>query len=322
MGDSHVRKTGIYLPPSYDPMRSDPYPVLFFLAGWGSRSSKFLSNDSAFDRPLDQRIDTAISSGVLPPFIGVFPDGTSRLGCNQYINSPSLGMMSDHLCNELIDYIDHHFHTHRSSKFRAILGHSSGGYGALVNGFIRSDAFKFVCSSAGDSFFDLLYRSTIVGAQIEVSKAGGIEQFINDFFAHPNPGSQSRSKSEALLTLSAAPCYAPNLKASPLFGDLYFDLKTGVIIPEVFEKYLAWDPVRCVDSHKKSAQELKFVLLESGLQDEYGLHLGHRLIAEKLTRLKIPHEVVEYPGGHSGHHHRFVDRAQKLIQRMMDKSTG
>jgi enterochelin esterase-like enzyme len=315
MGDAHIRKFPVYLPPDYDHKRREPYPVVFLLAGWSGRSAKYLSQDSVFDIPLDQRLDRAIEEKTIEPVIAVFPDGTSKLGCSQYVNSPAFGNYMDYIADEIVDFIDGKYHTHRSAQFRGTMGHSSGGFGAMVHGLLRPDRFLYVCSSAGDSFSELSLLPEAKAALMAIESAGGVEKFIADIFSHPQPASLGK-KLHALMVLSLAPCYAPNLNMPPLYGDLFFDLKTGAIIEEIWEKYLKWDPVRMIDAYSSGAKKLKFLHLECGLQDEYGLQFGHRLIAEKLKKYGIPHQIDEYPGGHSGHHWRFVNRIKLMLSKM------
>lgn len=315
MGDPHLRDLPVYLPPNYDPKRKDPYPVVFLMAGWSGRSAKYLSTDSVFDTPIHQRLDKAIQSGALPPVIAVFPDGTSKLGCSQYINSPSLGNYMDYIVDEIVDFIDRKYHTHRSPDFRATLGHSSGGFGALVHGFIRPDRFAFVCSSAADSYSEVSLLPELKGALMAIESAGSVEKLISDILSHPQPSSLG-NKLGALLVLSLAPCYAPNPGKAPLYGDLFFDLKTGAMIDEVWKKFQRWDPIHLVDEYAHSAKKLKFVLLECGAHDGHGLQFGHRILAQKFENLRIPYKLVEYPGGHSGHNWRFVDRIKFLVEKM------
>jgi enterochelin esterase-like enzyme len=316
MGDAHERDLPVYLPPTYKKNRKEPYPVVFFLAGWGNKGSAYLSDDSAFGISLQARFDQAINDGRMQEFIGVFPDGTSKVGCSQYINSPAFGNYMDHLCDELTAIIDKEFHTHASADFRAIVGHSSGGFGALANGFMRPDAFKYLCSSAGDSFYELSLMPNLNNVMSELQKSGSLVRFVDEFLSHPSPKNLPRAKGEAMMTLSMAPCYAPNTGNAPLYGDLFFDIQTGKIIPEVWEKYLSWDPVRMVEKYLKNIQKLKFILLESGTQDEHGLQWGHRQLGEKLKAHGIPFSLNEYPGGHSGHHWRFETRVKTLLEKM------
>ena len=316
MGDPHVRDFPVFLPPNYDPKRNLPYPVVFILAGWGSKSSSYLSDDSAFGIPLQRRFEGSILAGKTPAFIGVFPDGSSKLGGSQYLNSPSLGYYSDYLCDELTQFIDHEFHTYKSADFRAILGHSSGGFGAILNAAQRPDRFSFVGVSSADSYFEISLMPSIRMMVEEIERAKGVAPFIQEFLEHPNPFKMPRTKTEAFMNLSLAPCYVPNVGAGPLYGDLFFNLKTGELIPEVWEKYLSWDPIHFIARHPEQMQKLKYIFLDAGKSDEYGLQLGHRRMAEKLKEMGCHFEHEEYSGGHSGFSHRFDYRVNKILNKM------
>lgn len=310
------RKLPVYLPPQYDPQRASGYPVALILSGWGSRSASYLADDSAFGISLEERFDRAILDGKIPPCIIAFPDGTTRFGGSQYLNSPALGYYSDYLCDEIVELIDSKFNTDARPERRALLGHSSGGFGAIINGVLRPDRFSFICSSAGDSYFEVSLLPMIRFVVEEIEKSRGIENFLKEYLEHPNPKSLSRTKGEAMMLLSLAPCYAPNIANAPLFGDLFFDLHSGEIIPEIWEKYLSWDPIHFIPRHSEAAQKLKFILLDAGKSDEYGLQLGHRQIAKQLMNLKIPHEISEFPGGHGGQSWRFENRLEILFKKM------
>lgn len=316
MGDPHERSFPVYLPPDYNKNRVDPYPLIYLLAGYPSRGREFLEERSIFTPALPVLLDRAIEEKKIPPVILVIPDGSSKLGCSQYLNSPAFGNYMDYIADELTSLIDETFHTHRSAAFRGIAGHSSGGFGALIMGMLRPDAFQFICSSAGDSFYELLYLPGIRFVIDELENAGGVDNFLNWFLQHPSPTSTGNKKFETMMTLAMAPCFAPNINHGPLLGDLFFDLKTGAIIEEVWEKYLAWDPVRMVDKYLTALRSLKSIHLEAGLQDEYGAQLGHRQISAKLTKAGIPHQMDEYPGGHSGQQWRFISRISLMLEKM------
>jgi len=316
VGDPHERRFPVYLPPNYSATRSEPYPVVFLLSGWGAKSSHYLAEDSAFDLPLQTRWDQSIASGKLKPFIAVFPDGTSKLGCGQYVNSTAIGNHQDYLCDELVDWVDGKFHTHRDSNFRIVAGHSSGGFGALVAGMMRPDVFKFVCCSAGDSFYEVSLLPNLSKAIIEIEKAGGLEGFLKKFRAEPSSRNIAIGQIETMLTLNMCACYAPNPRKPPLYADLFFDLSTGEVVKEVWDRILAWDPLRMIDRYAEGLKSLKWVQLECGLQDQHGLQLGHRQLSRAFHARGIPHELVEYPGSHSGHHWRFADRLIRIFERM------
>ncbi len=310
MQDPTRRKFPVYLPPGYSKMNR--YPSFYLLAGYSGKGAIYIAEDSAFGPSLPERFDKAILEKRLPPCVIVFPDCTSKFGCSQYLNSPAIGHYMDYLCNEIVPFIDSQFSTLSDRESRGVAGHSSGGFGALITGMMRPDLFSVVCSSAGDSFFKLNMPQLIVPTVAEIQKAGSIEAFIKKFFEYPSAKNISQSAFECMMALQLAACYAPNLKNPPVYGDFFFDLKTGEMIPEILEKYYAWDPVNMVDRHEAELKQLSFVLLESGSDDEFGLQLGHRQIAQKLARLQVPHALKEYPGRHSGHHWRFEERLIQL----------
>ncbi len=317
MGDPHQRTFPVYLPPNYEAKRKQPYPVVFILSGFGSRSAKLVWEDSAYREPLPVKFDQAIMQGDLPEVILVFPDSVSKLGCSQYVNSPAIGNYMDYLCDEIVTLIDENFNTHASRDFRGVAGHSSGGFGALIFGLMRPDRFRYLCSSAGDSFYAASLLSGVNNAIIQIEKHGSVPAFLDWFFSLPNPDNAGSDAFMALLVLAMAPCFAPNLNNKPLLGDVFFDLKTGAIIEEVWQKYLAWDPVYMVDKHVDNLKQLKWIHLEAGAQDEYALQLGHRQIAAKLTQHKINYRLDEYPGKHGGHHWRYVERVKLMLQQMV-----
>ncbi len=315
MGDPFERSFPLYLPPGYS-KTAGPYPVVFFLAGFGGKGSGYLSDDSAFGISLQARFDAAISQKRLAPFIGVFPDCTSKLGHSQYMNSPAIGNYMDYVCDELTAFIDDTFPTFASPDKRVVVGHSSGGFGALIIGMLRPDAFRWISSSAGDGLYEFSVMHLLNNTLIELNAAGSISKFVSDMLAKPSSRQIGGRQFDAIMALALSACYAPNTGNPPHYGDLFFDLETGAIRPEIWEKYLAWDPVRMVDRHIDNLKRLRFIQLEAGLQDEHGLQWAHRQVALKLKAHGIAHEVVEYPGAHGGHHWRFEGRLQRLLERV------
>lgn len=319
MGDPHMRKLPVYLPPNYSDRRRQPYPVVFLLAGWSGRGAAYLNDAGAFSWSLADRLDQLIEAKQMPPAIVVFPDCATRLGASQYVNSPVNGPYMDYLCDELVDWVDGRFHTHKSRDYRGVLGHSSGGFGALACGMMRSDRFAAVCSSAGDSWYEYLYTHTIPTTIATIHQAGGIEPFVKRFLQCPNPrGLLGHAATLTMLNLSMCSCYTPNAHVPIIKGDLWFDLHTGVVIDDVFKRMLAWDPVRMIDHHVTALRSLCWIHLEAGTEDEYGLHLGHRQISRKLKKLGIEHVIDEYPGRHGGHHYRMADRIARMVERMQN----
>lgn len=316
MGDNPDREFPVFLPPNYDAKRTEPYPVIFILTGFSCKGVSYAYNETAYTLSLPQKLTQAIHENKLPACIVVFPDGSSKLGCSQYINSPAFGNYMDYFCHELVDCIDMEFNTHRDKNFRGVMGHSSGGFGALIYAMKKPDVFQFVCSSAGDSFFEASLLPNVVNSLAEIEKAGGVSEFVESFLASPNPGGMSKYAFITMLTIAMAPCFAPNVEVANIYGDLFFDLETGAIKADIWQKYLAWDPVHMVKDHVKALQSLKWLHLAAGMNDEYGLQWGHRQFAKKLQVYDIEYHLQEYPGGHSGQGWRFTERIGLMLEKM------
>lgn len=314
MEDPSRRRIPVYLPPQYSSEEKTRYPLVFVLAGWGSRSWKLLINDSAFGKSLPEELDEMILKAEMPPCIVAFPDACSKLGFSQYINSKSLGNYQDYVCDDLVQHLESNFRLIQDPAFRAVTGHSSGGFGALWIGFQRPDRFQHILASAADSCFEISILSGLPHVISELDKAGGVENFVREFLEKPHLSLQSYPKFLSMMTLSLAACYAPNPDVPVLLGDLFFDHRTGEIIPEIWQKYTAWDPVQAVEKHLPQIRKLKTLILECGLQDEYAAQLGHRQISSKLNQAGIAHILEEYPGRHSGQNWRYASRIKKLVE--------
>ena len=316
-GDPHERKVHVYLPPSYSERRKEPYAVVFLLAGWSGRGAHYLADGGAFSPTLPDRLDQLIETKQMPPVIVVMPDGTSRLGASQYVNSPVNGAHMDYLCDELVEWVDERFHTHKSRYFRGVVGHSSGGFGALALGMMRSDRFGAICSSAGDCWYEHLYTHTIPLTISTIARAGGVGPFVDRYVQNPNPRFLlGDAATVTMLNLSMCCCYTPNVNVPHIKGDLWFDLDTGALIKDVFKRLLAWDPLHMLEHHVSELRSLQWIHLEAGDEDEWGLHLGHRQLSAKLQRHGIDHVIDEYPGKHGGHHYRMPERITRMLEHM------
>ncbi len=316
-GDPSERKLPIYLPPNYSDRRKEPYPVVFLLAGWSGRGANYLADGGAFSFSLAERLDTLIQTRQMDPVIVVFPDCATRLGASQYVNSSVNGNYMDYLCDELVDWVDQRFHTHKSRDYRGLIGHSSGGFGALATAMMRSDRFSALCSSAGDSWYGYLYTHTIPTTINTLAQAGGVGPFVDRFLQCPNPrGLLGHAATITMLNLCMCSCFMPNPHVPHIKGDLWFDLDTGELIADVWNRFLAWDPLNMVEHHVTELKSMAWIHLEAGTEDEYGLQLGHRQLAAKLSRLGIDHVIDEYPGKHGGHHYRMPNRIARMLEHM------
>jgi S-formylglutathione hydrolase FrmB len=291
-GDPHVRTVPVYLPPAYaeDPGRR--FPVCFVLSGFTGRGTMLL-NDAPWTPPLDRRMETLIARGC-GEMILVLPDCFTRYGGSQYLDSTATGRYETHLVEELVPWIDARFRTRPSREHRGILGKSSGGYGALIQALRHPDLFGAVASHSGDLYFDYCYRADVPKLCSALQQAGGLERWLETF----DRAVQKKHEDLTVLNMVAmAACYSPN-PAAPLGIDLPCDLETGAFRDDVWRRWLAHDPLHVLESRADSLRGMKLVYLDCGTRDEWHLHHGARLFAQRLRELGIAHEHQEFDDGH------------------------
>ncbi|MEP7075066.1 MAG: alpha/beta hydrolase-fold protein [Acidobacteriota bacterium] len=301
LGDKNVREVIIYLPPDYNESGSD-YPSVYCLSGFAGRGRMQL-NDSAFVPNLAERMDRLIAAGTIQPMIVVLPDCFTYYGGSQYINSTATGQYEDYLIQEIVPFVDGLFRTRRDPNARAVMGKSSGGYGSLTMGMRHPDLFGLVASISGDAYFEYCYPGDFAKA-FRLIKAD-LKGFMQRFWENEKKG---KGDFAAVNTIAMSACYSPN--GSDL--DLPFDLNTGEIRADVWNRWLEHDPVRLVEKHVENLRSLSLLYLDAGTRDEYGLDLGARILSRRLTDFNIRHIHEEFDDGHFNVSYRY-DRSLELI---------
>jgi enterochelin esterase family protein len=292
-GDPHVRDLHVYLPPGYD-KGSERYPVAWCLSGFTGRG-RMLLNDSPWSPGIADRMDALLAAGRARPMILALPDCFTGLGGSQYVNSPALGRYEDHLIEELVPLVDSRFRTLAAPEHRGVIGKSSGGYGALMQGMRNPEIFGALACHSGDVLFEYCYKRDFGPALRAIQKGGGLAPWLAKFRASP----QKRHADIAALNIIAmAAAYSPNVGAPPAFCDLPFDLETGAIDENVWKRWLQWDPLYLVDRYAGGLKKLRLLFLDCGREDEFYLELGARCFVKRLRELGVPHEYEEFDDGH------------------------
>lgn len=292
LGDPHVRRTPIYLPPQYA-KSNERYPTLYLLAGYAGRGTMIL-NDSAWDESFEDRMDRLIASGAIRPMMVVMPDCFTRYGGSQYINSTATGPYENYLVHELVPYVDRKYRTLADRNFRAICGKSSGGYGAVIQAMRHPDVFGLAADHSGDKYFELCYKPDFAKCLRGLARFGGLQKFMAQF---PHPRPRPSTFFDVIAIAAMAACYSPD-PASPVGFDLPFDEYTGEIRAEVWARWEAWDPVNLIEKYAEALRSLRLLYFECGTQDEFNLHYGARIFAKRLAAAGIPHQHVEFDDGH------------------------
>jgi S-formylglutathione hydrolase FrmB len=301
LGDPYERRIPIYLPPGYE-RGVERYPTVYFLAGFGGGGTTLL-NESIWEENLPQRLDRLIGCGAVRPLIAVMPDCTTKLGGSQYLNSPATGRYHDHLVHELVPFVDGRYRTLARREQRVVMGKSSGGYGATILGMQQPDVFALVADHSGDKYFELCYKADIPGCVAGLAPYRHSAERFLEGFPHPQPERGSHWFTVVNM-LAMASCYSPN-PASPIGFDLPFDEYSGALRADVWQRWLAHDPVELAAKHAGALRSLRLYFLDSGRGDEHHLQLGGRIYSQRLHALGITHTYDEFAGGHRNVSHRY-----------------
>jgi enterochelin esterase-like enzyme len=307
LGDPARRDVVVMLPPSYDAATTRRFPVVLLLAGFSGNGWQLAFNRSAWQTPLPERLGRAMRAGRVAEAIVVAPDCFSRYGGSQYVDSPAIGRYQSYLCDELIPFVDGTLRTIPKREARAVVGKSSGGYGAMVLAMQRPDVVAAVGSHAGDGAFEISYLRELPHTVLTLEKKGGLGAFLRWFEEQPTKG---QAAFEVMSHLCCAAAWSPSATGPYGFGegfDLPVNLLTSAIRPEVWARWLAHDPVRMVDEpeHRAALAQMRAIYLDAGLGDEYNLQLATRQLASRLAAHGLACTHEEFDGGHFNTAHRY-----------------
>jgi S-formylglutathione hydrolase FrmB len=308
LGDPATRELPVYVPPDRDARR---LPCLWLLAGFGSRGAKY-AEAGTFQPGLVEAYDRAVAAGRAAPAVLAMPDAFTALGGSQYVDSPATGPYASHIAKELLPLIEEHL----GCRVHGVLGKSSGGFGALH--LVRSlpGRFAAAASISGDMGFDLCHATRFPDALRALARHDcDVERFLAAFRERPSLGGDDHA---ALDVLAMTACYAPDAE-QPRRYRLPFRTDTCELVPEVWRRWLAFDPVEIAAEAADAWRRLRLLHLECGVADEYHLHLGLRRFVRRLRELGVPHVHEEHPGGHRGTDDRMLLAITRLAAALGDQ---
>ncbi len=294
LNDPTERDLPVYLPPSGE---TDGRPLLLLLSGY--TGAGWLH----FQRPRYLQ-DTVVGrrAGLFRPGAGavavmVAPDCLTTLGVCQYLNSTATGRYEDYVMQEVLPWVRERYRTGPT----AVLGTSSGGYGSFVLALRHPEQLRALGSNAGDAYFEYCYLPEFPAAYREIRRVGGPEALLKKVLSEPVGGFGPKNPTvQALETLGYASCYSPSATEPGRF-DLPFDLETGAIRDEIWQRWLAWDPVRMIrtDRYRDALRSLAYVYVDGGTRDEYGLEIGARIFAAEAERRGVRVDYETFDGVHA-----------------------
>jgi hypothetical protein len=313
LGDPHQRPLWVYVPPGYDDTTTR-YPSVYVIQGYTGHLSMW-ANRTPFRQPFVETADAVFADGSVPGCVVVYVDAWTGYGGSQFVDSVGTGKYHSYLCDEIVPWVDTRYRTIADRESRAISGKSSGGFGAMITPMLRPDLFGAFASHAGDSLYELCYLSEFG----KVARAlrdydHDILRWWDDFrsrTAFTKPGDDL-----LVMYLGVAACYSPDADGTPR---LPFDTVTGAPIPELWQRWLDWDPVRMAPKYSDALHSLRAVWLDAGTRDEWFLDLGAEAFRAELTKAGLPEDKIYFElfdAGHGGIDYRYPLALKWLAERL------
>jgi S-formylglutathione hydrolase FrmB len=313
LGDPHERPLWVYVPPGYDDEPERRYPSIYMIQGLTGQLDMW-GNRSAFRKNPPELMDELFASGDSPPAVLVWVDAWTSLGGSQFLDSPGTGRYHTYLCDELVPWVDERYRTVAAPENRGIAGKSSGGYGAMVTPMLRPDLFGGLATHAGDALFETCYlpdfRTTV--RTLRDSYDGSFERFWDDFRSRP---AFSKKTDHVLLNdWCMAACYSTDEDGTV---HLPYDTRTGELELEIWERWLAWDPVRMVRRYAEALHSLRAIYIDAGNRDDVYLDLGAEAFREALEEIGVTDVFYElFDGTHMGIEYRYPLAVKYLAERL------
>ncbi|HEY6278864.1 MAG TPA: alpha/beta hydrolase-fold protein [Streptosporangiaceae bacterium] len=289
LGDPDQRPIWVYLPPGYDDEPSRAYPVVYVIQGYTGHVAMW-GNRAPYRQPFPETADAVFAGGQAPPAIVVYVDAWTGYGGSQFVDSPGTGRYHSYLCDEVVPWVDGRYRTLPDAGHRAIMGKSSGGFGAMITPMLRPDLFGALATHAGDSLYEFSYLPEFAQDVRHLRDYGGdIWRWWADF--RSRTAFTKEEDPHLLMLLGVSACFSAEEDGTVV---LPFDPHTGVLRPQIWQRWLDWDPVRMVPRYAAGLRALRAVWIDAGTRDEYFLDLGAQAFRAALREAGVPDEVIRF----------------------------
>ena len=313
LGDPPDRQLYVYLPPGYDDDPNTRYASIYVILGYTGMVNMWW-NRTAYRTPFPEAVDQLFATGDTPPAIVVFVDaGWTKYGGSQYVDSPGTGKYHTYLCDEIVPWVDAHYRTAPEAAHRGITGKSSGGFGAMITPMLRPDLFGGLATHAGDGHYEFCYAPEFAkGVRFLRDYGGDIWKWWADF--QSRPAFSKECDQNLLMTLGVAACFSARDDGTI---ELPFDPHSGVLREDVWQRWLAWDPIRMAPKYADALRSQRAIWIDAGTRDEWFLDLAAVAFRDQLTALGITDVHFElFDAGHGGIDYRYPLSLSYLARRL------
>ena len=312
LGDPCERPVWVYLPPGYDDEPARSYPSVYVIQGYTGQVAMW-RNRSAYRQPFPESADAVFAGGQAPPAIVVYVDAWTAYGGSQFVDSPGTGRYHSYLCNEVVPWVDGRYRTLADAGHRAIMGKSSGGFGAMITPMLRPDLFGALATHAGDSLYELCYVPDFGKCVRHLRDYDGdIWRWWADFRSRTS--FTKEADMDLLMLLGVAACFSADPDGTV---ELPFDPRTGVLRPQVWQRWLDWDPVRMVPRYTDALRSQRALYVDAGRRDEYYLDLGAQAFVDELGKIGVTPGFFElFDAAHGAIEYRYPLALRFLAERL------
>ena len=289
LGDPHERPLWVYRPPGYDDEPDRRYPAVYVIQGFTGQVTAW-RNRSPFRQPFPETADAVFASGEAPPALVIYADAWTSYGGSQFVDSPGTGRYHSYLCDEVVPWVDRYYRTQADAAHRAIMGKSSGGFGAMITPMLRPDLFGALATHAGDALYEYCYIPEFPRAvRLLRDYDGDIWRWWKDFSSRVS--FTKEADQHLLMLLGVSACFSAHEDGHV---ELPFDTSTGVLRPEVWQRWLDWDPVRMVPRYAGALRSLRAIWIDAGSRDDFFLDLGAGAFRAALHEIGVGADVVRF----------------------------
>lgn len=272
----------VYFPPDYDENPDLYYPVIYYLHAW-------FGDQNTMGEMLSWT-QSLINNGTIEPVILVGADNSPEpFDGSMYKNSLLWGDYEEYMVNDLINWIESSFRAMPSKEYRALLGHSMGGYGAFRYGILHKDKFRVLAATASAII-------NLTDSYLEESRQNIIQQNQPGppfFYDYDNTGSTTKG----LFLFCGA--FSPNLNTPQTYINpnlVEFAMnEEGNWIDTIADKMKNNSIDHLI--HQLSSEDSIGILFGCGSADE-AIYPCHIEFKDTLDLLGLPYEFYDHDLGH------------------------
>ena len=313
LGDPHQRPLWVYTPPGYDDEPDRRYPAVYVLQGYTGHVAMW-RNRTPYRQPFPETADALFAAGDAPPCIVVYVDAWTAYGGSQFVDSPGTGRYHSYLCDEVVPFVDERYRTKAAAAHRGVSGKSSGGFGAMITPMLRPDLFGGLATHAGDSLYEYCYLGEFAKAArtLRDDYEGSYDKFWADFGSRP--AFTKDSDGGLVMTYGCSAAFSADDDGTV---QLPFDVETGALVPDRWQRWLDWDPVRMVPQYADALCGLTAIYIDAGKRDDWYLDLGAAAFRSELAKIGVTDVFFElFDATHMGIDYRYPIGLRYLAERL------